>query len=375
MTKTISRIRKLAAVKREKRVDAFLITSASSVKYFSGYFFYFEYGSSPFHLLPAVLTVIPDQDACLILADNEMGQFSSVDSSIRVVDYESYTFEAPGDPARACMRKICAFIDQHHLGAARIGVEQNSLPFVIVKELEALYPSVEWVNVGPEINLCKLVKDADEIDWIRQAAALSDIGQAAVFKYAEEGMRELELFALAHRDIEASVGYRVPLMSDLSSGVGTNAGGGIPTNRVIRTGDLILSDFQACLQGYWGDSCSTMVIGTPAPEQEKNFNLVREALEIGIEAIKPGMRANKIDRLMRNHIGNYPHHSGHGVGTAYHEDPRITPYNDMELQPGMLIALEPAIYKENYGIRLEHLMLVTSGGCEVLTKFQHHFQR
>ncbi len=149
-------------------------------------------------------------------------------------------------------------------------------------------------------------------------------------------------------------------MSDLSSGVSTNSGGGMPTDKIIEHGDLILSDFQACLQGYWGDSCSTMVIGSPTAEQKKTFTLVQEALEIGIEAMKPGVQANEIDRLMREHIGNYPHHSGHGVGTAYHEGPRITPYNDIQLVPGMIIALEPAIYKEEYGIRLEHLMLVTA---------------
>jgi len=193
-------------------------------------------------------------------------------------------------------------------------------------------------------------------------------------KYAKEGMTELELFSLVHKEMEVSVGYRVPLMSDLSCGAGTNSGGGMPTDKIIQRGDLILSDFQPCLQGYWGDSCNTMVLGSPTSEQKKTFTLVQEALEIGIGAMKPGVPANEIDRLMREHIGNYPHHSGHSVGAAYHEGPRITPYNDIPLVPGMIIALEPAIYREEYGIRLEHLMLVTPSGCEVLTKFKHRFE-
>jgi len=52
---------------------------------------------------------------------------------------------------------------------------------------------------------------------------------------------------------------------------------------------------------------------------------------------------------MRQHIGNYPHHSGHGVGTIYHEEPRIVPYNSTRLLPGMVIALEPGIYEKDYG--------------------------
>jgi Xaa-Pro aminopeptidase len=375
MSRMISRIEKLGPIKKADRVDAFLITSAPSVKYFSGYYFYFEYGPSPFHLLPAILMVVPDQDAALVLADNETGQSPSVAPVIRLIPYESYTFETPPDPAAACIQKLCEFIDRNGLGSARIGIEQRTLPFIVAKYLQERYPSLKWVDVSSEIDQCKLVKDADEIAVIRQASALADTGQQAVSKYARAGMSELELFSLAHRDMETAIGYRIPLMSDLSSGIGTNSGGGMPTNKIIASGDLILSDFQPCFQGYWGDSCNTMAVGSPTAEQKKTFVLVREALEIGIGAIKPGVQAKTVDRLMRDHIGNYPHHSGHSVGTAYHESPRITPYNNMELEPGMLVALEPAIYREEYGIRLEHLMLVTAGGCEVLTKFQHRFEQ
>jgi Xaa-Pro aminopeptidase len=160
-------------------------------------------------------------------------------------------------------------------------------------------------------------------------------------------------------------------MADLVSGTRTASGGGMPTNKIINTGDLILSDFTPCLNGYWGDSCNTIVVGESTDEQRKTYELVKEALAIGIDAIRPDMKSKEIDQLMRNHIGNFPHHGGHGVGTMYHEEPRIVPYNNTTLQPNMIIALEPAIYKKDYGIRLEHLVVVTKNGCEVLTKFQH----
>jgi Xaa-Pro dipeptidase len=375
MTTMISRIPKLNELKKLKDIDCFLIGSSSSVKYFSGYFFYFEYGSSPFHLLPAIMMVVPNQDAALIIADNEMGQLSFIDPLLTVIPYESYTYEKPPDPSGECLKKVCSFIEKNKLGSSRIGIEPNSIPFLIAQKLDELFPLIEWVDISADIVRYKSVKDRDEVDSIRLAAGLADIGQEAVLKYAREGMTELELFALAHRDMEASAGFRVPLMSDLSCGTGTNSGGGMPTNSIIRSGDLLLSDFQPCLQGYWGDSCNTIVVGTATAAQKEIFIRVKEALEIGILAMKPGVRASEIDRLMRKHIGDYPHHSGHSVGTAYHEAPRITPYNETELEPGMVIALEPAIYKEDYGVRLEHLMVVTANGSELLTKFKHRFEQ
>ncbi len=90
--------------------------------------------------------------------------------------------------------------------------------------------------------------------------------------------------------------------------------------------------------------------------------------------MKPGVAAGELDGLLRAAISDagyevYPHHSGHGLGTSYHEEPRIVPYNDLKLEPGMVLALEPGVYLPDVGgLRLEHAVLVNRDGCEVLTR-------
>jgi len=367
----LHRIERLKNLGKTKNIDAFLLTSPSTIKCLSGYFYNFEIGPSPFQILPSALVFVPEEIAVLIIADNESLATPVKGIGILLKPYSSYVHEKPLDYTNQFIIKLQEVLIQNKITDVRIGIEGNSLPYVVAQFLRLNYPNIKLIDVSEGIIKIKTIKDIDETDNIRQAAKLCDIGQAAVMKHARPGISELELFNLVRLEIEASVGTRVPLMADLVSGAGTASGGGIPSNRVIQNGDPVLCDLTPCLNGYWGDSCNTFVVGQSSSVQRKSFALVKEALNIAINSIQPGVKAMEIDRLMRRHIGNFPHHGGHGVGTLYHEEPRIVSYNNMILEPDMVIALEPGIYEKEYGIRLEHLVLVTETGCELLTKFQH----
>jgi Xaa-Pro aminopeptidase len=224
------------------------------------------------------------------------------------------------------------------------------------------------------VNRLRWIKDPDEVEKIRRAVHLCDVGQETLLREVRPGMSELDLFARVRSAMEAAAQKRFPLMADLVSGPRTGEAGGSPGPRIIEPGDLILSDLTPCLDGYWGDTCNTMVAGTPTGEQRAAFQQVQEALELGIAAVRPGVKACEVDRLMREHLarsGGFPHHGGHGVGVVYHEEPRIVPYNDLELAPNMVVALEPGFYQGEQGMRLEHLLRVTETGCELLSQFHH----
>jgi len=369
----LPRQERLNLIMKASAIDAFMLTSPSTIKCLSGYYHNFEAGPSPFQLIPAVLIIVPNQFMGIVIADNESFTSPVPGMEISVIEYVSYIYEKPLDFTNQFLIQLHNMLNQIGIDKMRIGVEMNSLPFVIAQSLKTKYTGIEFVDITAELSILKAVKDADEIENIRKATALSDLGQTAVLKHAQIGMTELELFNLVRLEIEASVGTRVPIMVDLVSGVRTASGGGIPTNKTIKEGDLILSDLTPCFNGYWGDSCNTLAVGMPTTEQKRAYLRVKEALNTAINAIRPGIKASDIDSIMRKHVGDFPHHGGHGVGTLYHENPRIVPYNNAELEPNMVIALEPAIYEKHFGIRLEHMVLITEAGCEVLTEFQHCF--
>ena len=371
-----TRFERLDEIKKNKGVDAFLFTSTTTVKYLSGYFFNFEIGPSPFHLIPAALFVGHSQNSCLIVADSE--DTANIDKRISVKQYSSYVYERPLEPSKNFLARLHEVFEENKIGNVRIGIEAGSLPFAITQFLISQYPKIEFIDVSSDMLLLRMIKDNDEVAFIREATRLCDVGQEAALKYAKPGISELELFNLIRGEMEVAAGQRIALMIDLVSGERTQSAGGAPSDKKIQSGDLILCDITPCLNGYWSDSCNTFAVGKPdSAEQKKDFQLIKKTLEIGTNAIRPGVQAKEVDRLMREHfakVGNFSHHGGHGVGVAYHEEPRITPYNNLELAPNMVIALEPGIYHNGYGVRLEHIVVVTQTGCEVFSKFNHCFE-
>jgi len=372
------RIERLDKIIESKDIDAFLFTSTISVKYLCGYFYNFEIGPSPFHFIPAALFVVPSKITSLVIADNETDQLAGLDARILMKQYASYTYDKPLDFLSQFLIRIHELIKDSGMCKSRIGIEANSLPHSLAESLLSAYPKIKFIDISHDLALLRMIKDSEELTLIGAATHLCDIGQEAVLKYGKPGMTELELFTLVRGDMDAAAGKRVPMMADMVCGVRTFEGGGNPSDKKIISGDLILSDLTPCLNGYWGDTCNTVVTGKPTHYQIEHFNLIKEVLDSGVNAVKPGIRASAVDQLMRKHLssaGGYKHHSGHGVGLAYHEEPRIVPYNDTELVPNMVIALEPAIYQNGYGIRLEHLVVVTREGCKILSEFNHRFEK
>jgi Xaa-Pro dipeptidase len=369
-----SRFERLAAIQKVAQIDAFLFTAPSTVRWLSNYFFNFETGPSPFQLLPAALIVQPSLEMHLLIADNEALPAVAPGFEMTIVPYSSYVYEKPLDFTQQFLDTLYGIISRLTIKKTHLGIESGSLPLAVFQFLTRQFPQAKFTDVTREIAFIKAVKDRDEIENIRAACHLCDIGQTALLKHTQAGLTELGLFSLVRLEMESSAGTRIPVMADLVSGTRTATGGGIPTNKVIQTGDLVLCDITPCLNGYWGDSCNTVVVGTANSSQRESFKRINEALHFAIQAVRPGVTAMEIDSLMRKHIGNFPHHGGHGVGTQYHEEPRIVPGNGIELAANMVIALEPGLYNPDFGIRLEHLVLVTETGCEILTKFHHCFE-
>ena len=254
-----------------------------------------------------------------------------------------------------------------------MGVEWQCLTASLADALRETLPAAEYSPLDGAFAGLRAVKTAGEIAKIRAVLGLCDAAQKFIPQVLQPGKTELEIWGATRAHVEGRAGGRVPILVDLVAGVRTADIGGPPSTYVLKPGDPLILDIVPRLNGYWGDNAATFFAGSPTTELDKAYRVVRRALQQAVEAARPGVAASDLDSQVRQAIRvegyePYPHHTGHGMGASYHEEPRIVPYNNLRLEPGMVVALEPGIYLPGVGgVRLEDVVLITSEGNEVLT--------
>jgi Xaa-Pro aminopeptidase len=144
-----------------------------------------------------------------------------------------------------------------------------------------------------------------------------------------------------------------------------------PTDRPVAAGDAVLFDLAPRRDGWWADSCATVCCGRPSVALRRRHDAVRAALDAGLRAARPGVRAAAVDAAVRAALDRVfltcPHHTGHGVGARAQQAPWLNPGVETVLEAGTVVALEPGAYADGFGVRLEHLAVVEHGGARPLT--------
>lgn len=284
--------------------------------------------------------------------------------AVPVIPYEGYTIETPLAGAHQLATTLQKVIGSAH---PSIAIERQHLPAFLLPLLG------ETTAMDGLCDSLRMVKTAEELTHLRQAFALTDIAHAAAREFVRAGVSEIEVWNSVHSAAQQAAGQRLLLGNDCVVNTRTNNIGGWPLAHILQPGGSIIVDLGTCVNGYWSDSCATYYPAEPTDAQRKLHQHVADALDFAISLVKPGVAANEIDRQVRAFMVDagypvYPHHTGHGVGVSSHEEPRIVPYSTTPLEAGMVIMLEPGVYfPGEAAVRLEHALLVTPDGAEILT--------
>lgn len=200
------------------------------------------------------------------------------------------------------------------------------------------------------------IKNNKEIEDIKQGGKiLSDVVRELV-SYAKPGVTEIELDKLAERLIiekGGKPGFKMVEGYNYTLCVSTNdqVVHGIPTNYILKNGDLVGLDCGVFYKGFFTDMSDTILIGKKDKEIDKFLNIGKKALDMAIKQAKVGNRIWHISKTIQEIVEGSGYSVvkslvGHGVGRDLHEDPEIPGYilDDMKntplLKPGMVLAIE-----------------------------------
>ena len=161
----------------------------------------------------------------------------------------------------------------------------------------------------------------------------------------------------------------------VASGTNSSMPHHIPQCKKFVKSDVITIDLGCVYEGYSSDMTRTVFFGDISEENKNVYNIVLEAQNLALKNIKPKVNCNYIDKLARDYITdksfgeNFVHSLGHGVGLDIHEEPRLSPKCKTSLSENMVVTVEPGIYLPGkFGVRIEDLVVVTSSGCDILSK-------
>lgn len=245
-----------------------------------------------------------------------------------------------------------------------------------------------------------ILKSQEEIKRIAQSCDIVARTLNAVKAIVKPGITtaEIESFADAYirakNAVPAFKGYR-GYPASICTSVNNEVIHGIPSERVLKEGDILGVDLGVYKDGFYGDAAYTFPVGKICPEVERLLKVTEESLYIGIGNAREGNRVSDISYSIQSHVESNGFSVvrafvGHGVGSELHEEPQVPnfgpPGRGPRLRPGMTLAIEPMVNEGGYEVLIlddgwtavttdgklsahfEHTVLVTLNEPRILTK-------
>lgn len=268
---------------------------------------------------------------------------------------------------------------------SKVGID--AIVFHLSQELHRQFPDINFDMATDAIRAARMIKTHEEIQLLRTSAALSDEAMMAGIEAARHGVREYEIAAKVVERIWNLGAENYSHAPMICSGERICPLHRMPTDRILRPGDMVFFDLGANFNGYITEFARTVIVPgrKPTPLQKKVYQTVYDAIMRVIEMTVPGAKSTDINAACRKVTRDagfgegYQGILGHSIGTCVQEPPYVGESlaggeYEFIVEPNMILTMEPGIFPqepidgEYVGTRLEDVILVTETGNDVLTK-------
>lgn len=388
VTVTPLRVQRLRESMRAAGIDALVCLKPQNSFYLSGF--------NPIIYSHPVVAILPLEHEPVLLVHalrDDHARASSWVSDIRLHGAWS-TKKTMGHDWLAALRAI---LDEHDLAGSRLGIERDFLPVTTLEQLQHTLPQADLVDASDLLTAARAVKDVEELESLRAAATLSDIGMAAAFRTARAGATEREVSVAAMtamneawmRDmpevevadfgsLEGGVQYALWCYTLAGDRIALNCDN--PTMRQLSEGEFALVIIWTACNGMHAENERTFAVGRPSADLRRMYDAVLEIRNEAIGTMRPGTTTGEVygaaKRIYeRLGYGDYlPGRMGHGMGLGPHEHPSLAPGDRTVLEPGMVVTWEPNLrIPGKGGMQHSDTIILTEGGIDRITQFRRDF--
>ena len=362
-----TRTLKAQRLMRLGEMDSLLLTTEPEVRYFSGF-------QTPFWQSPTRpwFLVVPLKGKPIAVIP-EIGAERMASTWIDKI--ETWASPRPKDEGLTELSNILKDIGRNF---GRIGLPMGAethvrMPFLDFSKLTQLVSGLEFVDGSPIVSKLRMIKSESEISKTRFICHCVSQSFQNIKKIAKQGDTEREIFRKFKIDILSSGADEVPYLVGGSGANGPEEVIGMPSDRVMGEGDVLMMDTGAVFDGYYSDFDRNFGFGSVSEAAQSAYRKVYDATEVGLRLVRPGMTAEELYCEMANvlkldqgscSVGRL----GHGLGMQLTEWPSHMPGDKTVLKEGMVITLEPSLTFDKKKIMvLEENIVVRDGPAELLT--------
>jgi len=347
-----TRLKKLVEdFSRHKNIDALLIVNDSNIRYLT------QFPASESWLLVTKTKAFYITDSRYILEARQGLK------GITVKQYSQMPCLTLSDLCKQCKIRRLGFDDRH-------------TSYALWKKLKEFCPrNRKLIPASGMVETLREIKDEGEIDQIKDCLKLHFKAIDFMKKVVRPGQSERKI-AIKLEHFVKSNGAEFSFQPIIASGPNSCFPHARATDRIIRNNEGVLLDFGIDIKGYKSDLTRNLFLGRIPPRVKQVFDALTLAQREAINMIKPGVSCAQVDAQARKVLRKFGlakyfgHSLGHGVGLDIHEGPRLSSQSKSILEAGMIVTVEPGVYiPDQFGVRIEDMVLVTKEGCEVLSGY------
>lgn len=258
------------------------------------------------------------------------------------------------------------------LDQSRVGTELNYLSTADHTELMGLLPQIKLVAADDLLMKSRQIKTPDEIALLERLSRISDTAILASFKAVRAGSSEMDIASALTRSVyeQGAQQFKLLIVATGERSQLPNVG---PTNRILQPGDICRVEIFSVIDGYQAGVCRTAVVGEPSSDALRIYDNLVECKHLVFDAIKPGVGSRSVYKIFMKKFTELGLPSisfvAHSIGVNLHERPYFGPHSDQPIEAGMVLGMEPLVYRSGYGfgMQIKDMIAVEKNGARLLS--------